>query len=154
MTSYLHTQNLSLYTLPAAWFIALMPRVFAMRTFVTATGRGMDTTYPRGLAERAASDPALSSETKSRIIRAEAAQANGFENVGYFAAAVVAGNFAGVSKGWLNALSLGYLAARFVFNHAYIFGGTKGLAMLRTVVFFAGQGMVWTLFVMAGNRLR
>lgn len=49
------------------------------------------------------------------IIRAEGAQQNGFENLGIFAAGVVAGNAAGLDAGYLNALSAAYIATRVVY---------------------------------------
>ncbi|OQO10475.1 hypothetical protein B0A48_03772 [Cryoendolithus antarcticus] len=155
MADFLKTTNISLYTLPLAWLLCITPRMYSMRLFTSSTGRSMDTTLPRGLADRARTEgAALTAATRARILRAEAAQANGCENVGYFAAAVVAGNFAGVGKGWLNGLSLGYLFSRVVYNWAYIKSEGPRMALARTVVFFVGQGMIWTFFVMAGNRLR
>jgi uncharacterized MAPEG superfamily protein len=58
--------------------------------------------------------------TKEKIIRAEGAQQNGFENVGLFAAAVVAGNIAKLDNTTLNYLSGGYLASRVLYNFVYI----------------------------------
>jgi uncharacterized MAPEG superfamily protein len=87
-------------------------------------------------------------------VRAEAAQANGLENVGFFAAAVVAGNVAGVSKVVLNSLSIAYLVSRALYNWLYVVGDRKWLAVARTVVFFAGQGILFSLCVLAGNRMR
>ena len=89
-----------------------------------------------------------------RIVRAEAAQANGLENVGFFAAAVVAANVAGVSKLVLNSLSLAYLVSRALYNWLYVVGDKKSLALARTVVFFAGQGILFSLCILAGNRMR
>ena len=69
---------------------------------------------------------------KRRVIRAEAAHFNGLENIGLFAAAVTAGNFAGLDNQLLNYLSAGYLASRIVYNIVYIHGDTTQLAMART----------------------
>lgn len=55
-------------------------------------------------------------ETDKKIIRAESAQLNGFENLGWFAAAVVAANVARVPNGQLNQLTAGYLLSRAIFN--------------------------------------
>jgi uncharacterized MAPEG superfamily protein len=63
--------------------------------------------------------------TKDTIIRAEGAQQNGFENVGLFASAVVAGNIAGLDNRTLNILSSGYLASRAVYNYIYINNKTE-----------------------------
>lgn len=154
MTSPLQQTNLSLYTLPASWLLCLLPRLYAAYLYTTTTSKSLDLVLPRALAARATADQALDSSTRDRIVRAEAAQANGLENVGYFAAAVVAGNMAGLGKGLLNALSFGYLVSRGVYNWIYVVGGTKGLALVRTGLFFGGQGLVFALFVLAGNRMR
>jgi hypothetical protein len=35
-----------------------------------------------------------------------------------------------------------------------VVGDTKGMAIARTGVFFGGQGLIWTLFILAGNEMR
>ncbi|KAM0720454.1 hypothetical protein Q7P37_004590 [Cladosporium fusiforme] len=154
MLTLLTKTNISLYTVPVSWILCLLPRFYAAHLFTSTTRKPLDIILPRGLAARAGADEALTKATRDRIIRAEAAQANGLENVGYFAAAVVAGNMAGLSKGVLNALSVSYLISRGLYNYIYVVGETKKLALVRTGVFFAGQGMLFTLFIMAGNLMR
>ena len=44
------------------------------------------------------SNQTLDKATKDTIIRADGAQQNGFENLGFFAAAVLAGNIAGLVR--------------------------------------------------------
>lgn len=154
MSSLLTSTNISLYTLPVSWILCLLPRFYAAHLYTSTTNKPLDMLLPRGLAARASADEALAKATRDRIIRAEAAQTNGLENVGYFAAAVVAGNFAGLSKGVLNALSLGYLVSRGIYSWIYVVGETKKLALVRTGVFFGGQGMIFALYIMAGNLMR
>lgn len=88
------------------------------------------------------------------ILRCEGAQANGFENIAFFATAVVAGNLAGLPAQTLNGLSGGYLLSRIVYNYIYINNTTEGMASARTVVFFAGIGQIFALFIKAGNALK
>lgn len=93
----------------------------------------------------------LPSKTVAKILRAEAATANGMEGLPVFAAAVVAGNSAGLSPLTLNALSLGYIVSRVVYNYVYIFlGSNRKLAGLRTPIWFVGIGQALALFVKAG----
>jgi uncharacterized MAPEG superfamily protein len=146
--------NISLYTLPLSWIICLLPRFYAAHLYTTRTSKPLDLLLPRALAARAAADPALQPTTRDRIVRAEAAQANGLENVGFFAAAGVAGNVAGLSKGVVNYLSVGYLVSRGLYSWLYVVGDTKGMAIARTGVFFSGQGLIFALFIMAGNEMR
>lgn len=108
-----------------------------------------NTRAPRDFIHQITSDPALDTTTRGRLLRAEAAQANNFENLGLFAAAVVAGTAAGLSPSTVNGCSLGYLAARFAYNHIYIFNDLVP-PVLRTGAYFAGMGCVFALFVQAG----
>ncbi len=146
--------NLSLYTIPVAWLLCLAPHIYATQLYQRASSRQFDNRQPRSLVKTVSENSSIDSATKGRIQRAEAAQQNGFENVGIFAAAVVAGNMAGLGSGWLNGLSGGYVISRVVYNVLYVNNTTAGLAALRTWVFISGIGMIWTLFVLAGNKLR
>lgn len=93
-------------------------------------------------------------QTKDKIIRCEGAQSNGFENLAFFATAVVAGNLAGLPSETLNTLSFGYIASRVVYNFIYITNTTGAMASLRSVVFLTGIGQIFTLFNKSGNALR
>ncbi|KAK4986987.1 hypothetical protein LTR66_004824 [Elasticomyces elasticus] len=148
------TRNFSLYTIPAAWVVALAPHVYAAQIFEARSSKAFDATAPRSFTTKVQQDPALDAATKGRIIRAEGAQQNGFENLGLFAAAVAAGNAAGLDHWWLNALSGAYVMSRIAYTLIYVNNESKGLAQVRSVVFLSGVGVVWTLFIMAGNKLR
>ena len=154
MSSLIAETNVSLYTLPVSWVLCLLPRFYAAYLYTTSTSKPLDMLLPRGLAARASADPALQHATRDRIVRAEAAQANGLENVCYFAAAVVAGNMAGLSKSVVNCLSVGYLLSRGLYSWLYVVGDTKTMAIARTGIFFSGQGLIFALFIMAGNKMR
>ena len=154
MASHLAQTNISMYTLPISWILCLAPRLYAAYLYTTTTSKPIDLLLPRALAARATADTTLTTGERDRIVRAEAAQDNGLENVGFFAAAVVAGNVAGVSKVVLNSLSIAYLVSRALYNWLYVVGDRKWLAVARTVVFFAGQGILFSLCVLAGNRMR
>ena len=109
-----------------------------------------DNSAPRTLVPSLDSNQSLDRETKLTIVRAEAAQQNGFENVGLFAAAVVAANYAKVDSWWLNALSFGYLGSRVGYNVLYL----NGVGGPRTAVFLGGVGMIFAMFIQAGNKVR
>ena len=113
------TTNLSLYAIPAAWVLSIAPHFYAASLFEGLPSSSWDNTNPRGQLSKLAN---LEKPTplEKKIVRAEAAQQNGFENVGLFAAAVGAANFAKVDVQWLNALAVGYLASRVVYNLLYI----------------------------------
>lgn len=198
MTSILSTSNLSLYTVPAAWWLCIIPHVYAFMTYDitldkarktasataaksgsgdgsnsnTSSSDGTDLKFegsqPRTFLSRLASNPnpALTPALKERLARAEAASQNGYENLGFFAASVVAANISLIvvhaNEGggspsfaselwWLNAHSLGYLVSRAGFNWVYI-AGVSGPA--RGVWFYSGVASASALFIHAGNALR
>lgn len=152
MASYLPNlsrDNISLYTIPAAFAIALMPRLWAASTFKASTGRDFNGVNPRLFAGECNALQNLDSKTKGRILRAESAQQNSYENLGLFAAGIVAGNAAGLTPATLNGLGLGYVGIRFVYNHIYIFQDLMPVPV-RTAAFFAGVGCWMALFKQAG----
>ncbi|KAI4134701.1 MAG: hypothetical protein LQ347_001305 [Umbilicaria vellea] len=144
------SHNWSLHTIPAAWILALLPHLYA----TSLAGSKFDVTQPRGMVNKLVNDQSLDSATKSRIARAEGAQQNGFENIGLYAAAVVAGNIAGLNAGTLNYLSGGYLLSRMAYNIIYITNESAMAGNARTGVFVTGIGLIMTLFVKAGNKLQ
>ncbi|KAK4570420.1 hypothetical protein LTR86_002500 [Recurvomyces mirabilis] len=151
MTSYLPNlarDNISFYLIPAAWTIALLPRAFAAKTY-SDCGKAYNNLQPRDFTNDVHSDQALDKKTRGRIVRAEAAQANSFENLPLFAAAVVAGNAAGLDVATLNYCALAYVTSRFAYNHIYIFQDLVP-APVRTVAWFAGVCSCFTLFIQAG----
>ncbi|TID13833.1 hypothetical protein E2P81_ATG01763 [Venturia nashicola] len=144
------TGNLSLYTIPAAWVLAIAPHFYA----ASLGGNKFDNKSPRTYTSSLASDQTLDQATKDAIIRAEGAQQNGFENLGLFAAAVLAGNYAKLDNSTLNWLSLGYLGSRVVYNLLYVNNTSDTTANARTGAFLSGIGLIFTLFIKSGNAIR
>ncbi|KAK5128365.1 hypothetical protein LTR85_003033 [Meristemomyces frigidus] len=158
MASYLPNlarDNISLYTIPVAWVVAFMPRIYAISTYTSITKKDTKaiSLQPRDFIKIAADDQALDNKMTQRIIRAEAATSNGFENLGLFAAAVAAGNAAGLDVSTLNGITIAYIVSRVVYNHIYIFNDLVP-SQARTVTFLGGVGMCMALFVQAGNRMK
>ncbi|KAH7370489.1 hypothetical protein BKA65DRAFT_522205 [Rhexocercosporidium sp. MPI-PUGE-AT-0058] len=137
------TRQFSFYTVPAAWLIAFLPHPYAV-----SLSKKFDNLSPRTYVG------SLQKDRTDLIIRAEGAQTNGFENLGLFAPAVVAGNLAGISAQTLNTLSGGYIVSRILYNYIYINNTSQAAANLRSVVFVTGVGLIWTLFINSGNALR
>lgn len=186
MASFLSTNNLTFYTLPAAYIIAVAPHIYAIQTYrkitenvdsfrptkpgeqeATAESKeyGFDESQPRLFITRIQSnpDPKLTAEIKDRCLRAEAASSNGYENLGYYAGAVVAANLglaasrsnlgAAFSKKvlWTNVLCLSYVVTRIGFNTTYIHGA-RGKA--RGLWFWSSMMIASALYVRAGNAVR
>lgn len=142
------TKNLSYFTVPVVFLICLLPHTYAA---VTASLKVFDNAQPRAFHEAIAKTESLDKRTKQHILRAEAASANGFETLGLYAAAVVAGNTAGLETRILNIATIGYVLSRLAFLYAYIvLGENRKLANLRSAIWFSGIGCIVTLFVKAG----
>ncbi|KAI0870555.1 hypothetical protein GGS24DRAFT_504639 [Hypoxylon argillaceum] len=141
-------KNLSYFTIPVALITALWPRNYS--AFQGPGQKYFDPSNPRTFAARLEKSD-LDKETVARILRAESASANGFEGLPLFAAAVVAGNSAGLSPVALNSLTFAYILSRVAYNWVYIFlSENRNLAPIRTPVWFVGAISTLTLFVKAG----
>jgi uncharacterized MAPEG superfamily protein len=191
MTTFLSTRNISLYTVPAAWWLCMVPHVYAFLTYDrllspsqsegksdTRTTEQSDstdarpekseerfnTTSPRTFLSLLANSP-LPKHQKDRLFRAEAASQNGYENLGFYAAAVAASNLAMIvvhanegggsaafaKEVWdVNVSCLGYLATRVAFGWVYI-EGWSGVG--RGFWFYLGLGVVSRLYIKAGMAL-
>ncbi|KAG0646340.1 hypothetical protein D0Z07_8421 [Hyphodiscus hymeniophilus] len=142
------TPNYSFYAIPGVWVLSLFPHLYA-----ATASKSFDNRTPRGYTKCLDSDQTLDKSTKERIARAEGAQQNGFENIGLFASAVVAGNLAGLPSATLNTLAGGYFLSRLVYNVVYITNTSETMANVRTAVFLGGIAQIMTLFVKSGNAL-
>lgn len=94
-------------------------------------------------------------QLRGRLLRAEACCANGFEALPLFAAAVTAGNAAGVPARTMNVLSVGWIATRVAYTYVFIwYQGREKLAYnaapLRTKVWLVGVTTLMSMFVLAG----
>ena len=77
--------------------------------------------------------------------RAHSAHLNHFESLPGFAAAVIIAHLAGATQGWVDALSVAYLALRIGYTAAYV--GDR--PTLRSLLWMAALGCVIALFVAA-----
>ncbi|KAF6807300.1 hypothetical protein CPLU01_01669 [Colletotrichum plurivorum] len=143
-------KGLSLYTIPAAFMLAMAPHAYAS----TSSGKTYDLAYPRKLQTTIVSDDKVDKVTKARILRGEAAAANAFETLGFFSAAVVAANTAGVDPRSVNLLSLGYIGCRILYNIIYVrLQDNRSWAPVRSLVWIASIGAVFTLYFKAAAQL-
>ena len=120
MATTLTNNNISFYTLPAAWVLCLVPQYYAIIKYQNYTssidtiarskkdssqiqqGYGFNRAEPRSFLSRleANPDPRLTAEVKGSIARGAAASLNGFENLGFYAGAVAAANLGlSISRG-------------------------------------------------------
>ena len=141
--------NLSFYAIPAAWLVAIAPHFYAV---ALTKGKFTNSSPRQYLADVKAK--AVKTEEDKKYIRAEGAQLNGFENLPLFAAAIIAGNFAGVPAHELNRLAAGYLASRVLFNGLYIWTTDELAAYLRSGAYLAGIGIIFNLFFKAAAKAK
>jgi uncharacterized MAPEG superfamily protein len=164
-------QFLTATQIPPALILALLPRFYS-----GLSGPGaklFDRNNPRGFNDvlktaelddevhlyRPRSEQRKTSLTqiqlRGRLLRAEAASANGFEALPFYAAAVTAGNAAGVSATTMNVLSAVWLVSRLAYNYVYIWHQATeilapGQTPLRFKVWSVGTMVCLSMYVMAG----
>lgn len=115
---------------------ALLPYLFV--GIAKASGPGYDNRRPRDFAE---------AELPGFRKRAYWAHLNGFEAFPPFAAAVIIATLAGAEPGTIDALAVGFVAARLAYGIFYL----ADWATLRSLAWTAGFGCVIALFVIAGR---
>lgn len=141
-------KGLSLYTVPAVWFLSMVPHAYAL----SAAGKSVDPAYPREITDRVNSDQSLDKRTKQRITRALAAESNTLETLGFLAGGVVAANAAGVDAGLTNALSFGILGVRAAYVFLYVvLQEDRNLAPVRSLLWLAKQAGISALYVLAAR---
>merc|ERR1712054_125866 len=108
------TLNISYFTVPVALCMAL-----GVRTYPIMSKPGqklLDRNKPRDFVE-VLKKANLDENVRGRLLRAEGCAANWFEALPVFAAAVTAGNSAGVSPLIMNCLSIGWLVSRLLYTY-------------------------------------
>ncbi|WVW84216.1 hypothetical protein I302_106246 [Kwoniella bestiolae CBS 10118] len=149
------TNNFSLYAVPAAWVVAMVPHFYAISLYNSEKAPGSADWDNRAPKKNIANikEGKLSPEAQGKFLRAEAAQENAFQNLPLFAAAILAGNFAKLSPSTLNTTAAVYIVSRIAYTLVYINNTTAFAANLRSVTFLTGIATWMSLFVRAGNKL-
>ncbi|KAI1505910.1 hypothetical protein F5X99DRAFT_174963 [Biscogniauxia marginata] len=140
--------NFTFYTVPAAFILLFLPKLYSF----ALGGKYLDPAHPRKYQPAIAEADDLEAKTKARILRAESAFANGLETISLYAAAVASINIARADPVVANALSIAYLGTRAAYNVVYVFlqdDPRWGLA--RSATWFAGVGIILTMFLLSGS---
>ncbi|KAI0526489.1 hypothetical protein F5B22DRAFT_586048 [Xylaria bambusicola] len=144
------SKNYSFYAIPVAWFLAFAPGIYSK----ALGGKNYDIAMPRKYAENIEKDQTLTKATKAKILRCEAAAANGQETLPMFVTSIIAANYAGVPVETINMLAGVYLGSRALYNFTYVFlQENPSFAPVRSLVWNAGVVSWMTLFIKSGNRL-
>lgn len=150
------TTNISLYLVPFAWLLAMLPRVYSLTKYAShSKAQNLDAMKknPRSITTIVSSDKTLPPQIRDRILRAESAMVNGYDNLGLFAAAVCVGNVAKLDNVLLNWLAAVYVGSRLLYIPAYIYNDTVRSVHTRSAIFAVGLGVNVALFVLAGMSL-
>ncbi|TQN73100.1 hypothetical protein CSHISOI_02391 [Colletotrichum shisoi] len=143
-------KGLSLYTLPAALAMAMLPNIYA----AALSGPHYDLCNPRRLQNSITADDKLEKMVKERILRAKAASENAFETLGFHSAGVVAANVAGVDARTVNVLTLGYVVCRALYNIIYVrLQDNRNFGPLRSLVWMVSIGISFSLYFKAAAQL-
>ena len=64
MTTLLPTQNLSLYSIPLAYILALAPKAYAVTLYESSSKKKLDRRHPRGMTAKLSQDQSIDNATK------------------------------------------------------------------------------------------
>ncbi|KAI1085827.1 hypothetical protein F5B20DRAFT_519942 [Whalleya microplaca] len=144
------SKNYSFYAIPAAVLLALAPS-----TYGKYLGHdSYDLANPRAFQDQIKNNEKMDKKIKNRVLRCEAAAANGQESLPVFIGAVIASNVAGVPVRTINLLASSYLVSRVFYNIIYVrLQDNRKFAPVRTIVWNAGMACWVTLLVKAANRM-
>ncbi|ETS73596.1 hypothetical protein PFICI_14542 [Pestalotiopsis fici W106-1] len=132
---------------PLAFVILFIPKLYSF----WLGGRYLDPASPKTYQPSILAADDLDHKVKSRILRAEAAFANGLETFGLYAAAVASVNAAPVHPALANGLAGAYLGLRAAYNLVYVvLQDDPRWALVRSALWFAGVGVVLAMFGVAG----
>ncbi|EIN08264.1 hypothetical protein PUNSTDRAFT_143904 [Punctularia strigosozonata HHB-11173 SS5] len=146
----LATTGLSLYSIPAAYFAALYPHI--LKNILIQKTIGLNNVHPRSQLKR------LEEKNPTVFARADrmySAHVNGNEIFPLWAAAVLAGNYAGLSPETLNTFALAFIGSRVLYNTIYISDSLNRIAggRLRSLVWMISVVTPLTLLFKAANKL-
>ncbi|KAF2791135.1 hypothetical protein K505DRAFT_377019 [Melanomma pulvis-pyrius CBS 109.77] len=146
------TLNLSIYAIPVYWVMALWPHALAAGILKSANAR-VDNANPRGIETNSKVQKSCPSEVYARWERAEAAHKNLLENAPLFIGAVIVGNMAKLPTSTLNTAVGTYLGLRAMYIGLYLNITSRKFALLRSINWAISIGVLFTVFVKAGNKL-
>ncbi|GAA6062941.1 hypothetical protein JCM10212_005954 [Sporobolomyces blumeae] len=143
--------NYSFYAVPAIWVVGISSHFYAISLTKTCKDLPDFTNVnPREFLRRVQNQEKRT-PVVDEYLRAESANANTFENWPIFAAAVVAGNLARLPVRYMNLFAGGYVLSRVLFATLYIKTTSEKWSNLRSLVYVAGIGSIFTTFIKAGN---
>ncbi|KAJ7019494.1 hypothetical protein C8F04DRAFT_1147371 [Mycena alexandri] len=151
MSPFFEKAALSFYSIPAVWLTAFVPVM--LKSVAINKVKGFNNVQPRTNVGRVAADAKIPPAVAARIERMEGAHMNGNENFPLWAAAVLAGNFAGLDNRTMNIISIVYFCGRVLYNYVYITQETRRQSSIRTTIFFSNLCLPLYLLIAAATKL-
>lgn len=157
---------MALLAVPAAWICAITPHFYAASLTLTKNDLALfDNVAPRAFLAKTQAQEKQSANV-AHYLRAEAASANGFEQIGLFASAVVLGTLVGIPTQEMNVFAAGWIASRVTYNVSrfalttkltiqilYISTTSTIPSFARSVVFVGGVVACLSVFVKSATLL-
>ncbi|KAI0135176.1 hypothetical protein F4814DRAFT_400096 [Daldinia grandis] len=148
---YFRENNITWWTIPFAFVLALSPRIYFG---ILGPGSGVyDPKNPRRFVASTKKSVSLNNLIAGRIERSENALNNSFENLPLLAIAVLAANVEQVDLETRNLLSLAYIAIRIAYIWVYIWGQEYDCVppLTRTLLWFSGNIVLGYLYLLPGT---
>lgn len=145
--------NLSLFSIPAYFALALGPHVYSVLLIRSANNDKWDNANPRSELHSEAIRKSVPAATYAKFERSRAAHNNMLENMGFMVGAVLAGCMVRLDANFMNAMTASYLVTRLLYTIAYVQIGRLKRSPIRTLLYFAGNVILITLYIQAGLAL-
>lgn len=149
----LNNYSPSILAIPAYHLITLVPHAIAVGIGSKGQPLKWDNRNPRSSSLKEKVKQKLDAESFAAYERAEACQANGFENAPLFFASIIAGNVAGLDQSDLNIFAGGYLALRVLYTVFYLRTNTQLPTIVRSSAWVGMVGMCWAILLKSASAM-
>jgi uncharacterized MAPEG superfamily protein len=143
--------NYSFHYIAGAYAFSLIPHQYYVIKAMTAKDSTYTNITPRTNLDtlKATAPP----DTWTKLVKARGCHLNALEGFPLFAAAMIAGNVAGVSTKEMNVLGAEYLGVRLLYNVLYMAVRNEPMSYLRSGVYVWSVGIPIYLLIKAGGKL-
>lgn len=154
LQSLLTDRDLSLYFIPVALVIEILPHIYAILIYNRSAFRKRTLPGPEELARLARINLSHRSETLARVLRAESAYTNGRVQIMLFVVAMIAGSSLRMGNLTFNLMSATYLVSRLVSIDSEIFGKGGSTVVTKYFVDAISCCMLVLMFTVVSNKMR
>lgn len=144
--------NYSLLALPAMYMITVLPHWYSIALSMFYNGEWANEN-PRAFVTRLAARPILGDKKSQhtplerKILRCQACQQNGFENMPIFGLALLCGILADLPGYLMNMMATLFILSRVLYTLAYVLSDSRSMSYVRTIC-FVGQVALYMRFFM------